>query len=149
MSGSRGPISDPPVLQLLKGGSSKRKPAPPPPQPLRTELPPEPPDFLGPHAVAEWQRLAPELHRLRLLTALDVSVFAIYCSAFGHWRPAQEVLAHAGGKDRVAWMRIAKSWGDVMLQTAALFGLTPVARARLAGHFGDDIPPSPLDGLLA
>ena len=41
-------------------------------------------------------RLAPELHRPRLLTTLDTIALEIYCQAVARWRVAERQLAEAG-----------------------------------------------------
>jgi P27 family predicted phage terminase small subunit len=55
--------------------------------------PSEPPDFLSAYARDEWRRVAPELHRLGLVTTLDVALLAVYCTAYARWRTAEELLA--------------------------------------------------------
>jgi phage terminase small subunit len=42
---------------------------------------------------------APELHRLGLLTVVDVVSFAAYCYAYGQWRLAAEALARMAYRD--------------------------------------------------
>jgi len=64
-----------PHLRLLKGNPGKR-PARKPPEPARTEQCLEPPEHLTGYAREAWLRLAPELHRLNLLTVLDVGPFS-------------------------------------------------------------------------
>jgi phage terminase small subunit len=65
----------------LRGNPGKRA-LRPEPEPARGSECPEPPSFLPPDAVAEWHRIAPELHRIKLLTVVDVGLMAAYCSAF-------------------------------------------------------------------
>ncbi len=108
--------------------------------------------------------MAPELHRLRLLTRVDVASLAAYCYAYGQWRLAAEALARMADRDeamhgllikgtdgnarRNPLVKIAADAADDMLRFAGEFGLTPVARTRLAaGGFGPS-PPSKFDGLL-
>jgi phage terminase small subunit len=70
-----GPPPEHPHLRLLKGNSSKR-PARMPPEPARAEGCPPPPKHLNGYAREVWLELAPELHRLNLLTVLDVGPFS-------------------------------------------------------------------------
>ena len=51
------------------------------------------PSFLAPYAVEEWERTAPELHRLHMLTIVDVMPLAAYFQAYARWRVAEEALA--------------------------------------------------------
>src|SRR5262245_11401018 len=90
----RGPPPQPNVTRLLRGNPSKR-PIRSEPKPEIPQSPPAPPVFLVGHARDEWHRVAPELHRLRLLTALDVAPLAAYCVSYGRWRTAEEFLNKA------------------------------------------------------
>ena len=68
-----------------------REPTPP--------IPPAPPGFLMPAAKDEWWRVAPQLHVLGLLTAIDVMVLAAYCQACGRWQQAEDALAAMAERD--------------------------------------------------
>ena len=125
---------------------------------------PEPPAFITGYAADEWWKTAPELHRLGLLTRIDVPALAAYCHAFGQWRMAAEALARMQAGDPLMSAQIVKSkYGDAIanplisvtrkhagdvVRFAAEFGLTPVARTRLAA--GGSGPPMPgkFDGLF-
>ena len=54
---------------------------------------PEPPAFITGYAADEWWTVAVELHRLRLLSKVDMPALAAYCHAYGQWRMAAEALA--------------------------------------------------------
>ena len=71
-----------------------REPTPPIPP-----APPAPPGFLMPAAKDEWWRVAPQLHVLGLLTAIDVMVLAAYCQACGRWQQAEDALAAMAERD--------------------------------------------------
>lgn len=86
-----GPTPEHPHLRLLKGNPGKR-PARSPPEPARNEQCPEPPRYLNDYAREEWQLIAPELYRLNLLTVIDVSPLAAYCSAAAQLRQPEEVI---------------------------------------------------------
>ena len=64
-----------PHLRLLKGNPGKRR-VRVPPEPARSDACPSPPEYLTGYAREAWLRLAPELHRLNLLTVLDVGPFS-------------------------------------------------------------------------
>jgi P27 family predicted phage terminase small subunit len=89
---------------------------------------------------------------------------AAYCHAFGQWRMAAESLAKMQANDPIMnGMIIKTKYGDAamnplvsivrkhagdVIRYAAEFGLTPVARTRVAaGGFGSATP-SKFDGLL-
>jgi P27 family predicted phage terminase small subunit len=127
---------------------------------------PEPPPFLNTYAQDEWWMVAPPLHRLGLLTVVDVASLAAYCQAYGHWRTAEEALARMADRDehmhglpiktvdgnarRNPLVKIASDAAEDMLRFANEFGLTPVARERLAaGGYAQPAPPSKFEGLLA
>jgi P27 family predicted phage terminase small subunit len=159
-------MPNPPVpfpLKVLRGNPGKR-PMRPEPQPEIAADVPEPPAFITGYAADEWHRTAPELHRLGLLTRIDVPALAAYCHAFGQWRMAAESLAKMQANDPMMnGMIIKTKYGDAamnplvsiarkhasdVIRYAAEFGLTPIARTRLAsGGFGPS-PPSKFDGLL-
>jgi P27 family predicted phage terminase small subunit len=90
-----GPPPEHPHLRLLKGNPGKR-PARKPVEPARTEQCPEPPEHLTGHAREAWIHLAPELHKLNLLTILDIGPFSAYCCAYAHWQEAEEALQRSG-----------------------------------------------------
>jgi P27 family predicted phage terminase small subunit len=105
------------------------------------------------------------LHRIKLLTVVDVGLMAAYCSAFARWKAAEEALAReaeadpdsagltvpdAHGTPRLnPLVRIARNAAQLMLHCASQLGCTPTARARLAAGIGGQPPgPSKFDGLI-
>jgi P27 family predicted phage terminase small subunit len=116
--------------------------------------PPEAPEYLTGYGSDEWHRIAGELHRLRLLTILDVHVLGAYCESYRVWRTAAEVLSAMAARDPVTAGLLVKSQSGTamqnplfltmrqaandMLRFAGELGCTPIARARLAaGPFGE------------
>jgi P27 family predicted phage terminase small subunit len=111
------------------------------------DTPPGPPDcpeplpFLSACAAEEWWRLAPELTKNGMLTALDFGPFAAYCEAYSTWRSATEAMAALAARDPLTHgllvkngegalvvnplVEIARAAGDAMLLAAHEFGLTP------------------------
>src|SRR5262245_29725022 len=154
-----GPPPTPSVIKLLRGNPGKRA-IRSEPKPEIPQTPPEAPAFLAGHARDEWKRVAPELHRLRLLTSIDVAPLAAYCAAYGRWRTAEELLnevrdeLHAGllvaGSSRAVpnpLVKISRDAAEAMVRFAGEFGMTPVARSRISAGVGYE-PPSKFDGLL-
>jgi P27 family predicted phage terminase small subunit len=129
-----GPPPTPAGLKLLRGNPGKR-PIRPEPQPEQPPTPLEPPDFLSAYARDEWRRVAPELHRLGLLTTLDVAILAAYCSAYARWRTTEELLAgmDANGRPK-ALIRIATQAARDMARCGREFGMSPAMRARVAAY---------------
>src|SRR6266478_3776145 len=149
------PPPQPTRLRLLRGNPSKRA-FRPEPQPERPAEPPEPPPFLAGYACDEWHRVAGELHRLKLLTILDISSLAAYCTAYARWRTAAEALAKMERLNPVAGLMIKRAQNPLvriagraaadMVKCASQFGFTPVARSRIAaGPFNQ--PPGKFDDL--
>jgi phage terminase small subunit len=71
----------------------------PKPQPEIAADVPEPPPFITGYAADEWWTTAPELHRLGLLTRIDVPSLAAYCQPSGsgawrlkHWRRCRRTI---------------------------------------------------------
>ena len=81
------------------------------------------------------------MHRLGLLTVLDVGPFAAYCSALAHWRVAEEaierldsmVITTKTGERVHPLIRIASQAANDALKFGAHFGLSPISRLRLSG----------------
>src|SRR5262245_25295273 len=91
----RGRKPMPAHLKVLRGNPGHQRIRPEPKPSLLLE-PPAPPAYLAGYAADEWRRIAPELHWLGLLTALDIAPFAAYCQAFAKWRHASEALEATG-----------------------------------------------------
>ena len=158
-----GPPPTPTHLKLLRGNPGKQK-LRPEPQPLIPKTCPEPPPHVTGYAADEWWETAPELHRLGLLTRVDVPALAAYCHAFGQWRMAAETLAKMAANDPVTGGQIIKTkYGDAVqnplvsitrkhaadvVRYAGEFGLTALARSRLAASINAPTPPGKFDGLL-
>lgn len=166
--GKRGPPPMPTHLKLLRGNPGKQAINRDEPQPLITEELPEPPTFLAPHAQEEWRRMVGELHRMKLLTIVDIHPLAAYCQSYARWRAAEEALARLAERDPVnAGLIIKTTNGNAienplvtmahraardMCRYAGEFGFTPAARSRIAvSDSADRIAPtaSKFAGLLA
>jgi P27 family predicted phage terminase small subunit len=112
-----------------------------------TERVPEAPESLKGYGREEWCRIAPELHRLGLLTVIDLQTLATYCHAYCRWRTAEETLTKAAENDPVnhglvitkpsgntvlnPLVTAAEKAAGVMLRHAIELGFTPAARSRL------------------
>lgn len=140
--GRRGPPPKPTALKILRGNPGKRR--------LNTNEPqPEvglggPPEWLLPAAVEEWNRVAPELVKLKVATLIDESALAAYCQAFAHYLAAEEAIAREGmtitlygesGNERAVqpspYIAISLKMQEKMRQFGGQFGLMPAARSAL------------------
>lgn len=124
---------------------------------------PEPPEHLCSDGKAEWARVAIELHQSGILTALDRSVLAAYCQAYGRWISAERILhglADLGGASAALisktqncnliqnpLVEIANKAMADMVRYAAEFGMTPIARARVSAT-PDDLKNDPASRFL-
>jgi P27 family predicted phage terminase small subunit len=128
----------PTALKLVARNPGKRPLPKNEPMP-RIESPPRPKHLSG-EAAMEWDRLAPALVRLRLLSRLDRAAFAAYCAAWGRHVEAEEQIAKAsavtssrlGSSVVNPWATISRQAADQMCKFLSEFGLSPAARARLA-----------------
>src|SRR5262249_36188448 len=140
----------PSYLKLLRGNPGKRAIRPEPEPSVPPSLP-SPPDFLSDEAREEWRRIGPELFRLKLLTVLDIAPLAAYCQSSSHWVTAERLLRQAAAEDPATrgltsegtrgpvvnpLVRVAARAADDMLRYASEFGMTPVARTRIAAGIG-------------
>ena len=107
-----------------------------------------PPRILSGEARKEWNRLARELERLRMMTVVDLGALATYCSAWGRFLEADAAIAKegavvtdkAGIRRRNPWVLIQQSSIQAMLPLWSRFGMTPGDRPRLGKAAGGDAP---------
>lgn len=105
---------------------------------------PECPEHLGEAARTEWFRVTGELHALGLLTRLDRSALAAYCSAYAMWVRAEKDIERAAtarpknakeAKKNYATMCLAlglrKNALKEMKTFLVEFGMTPASRSRI------------------
>src|SRR6516165_3965602 len=158
-----GPPPTSSYLKLLKGNPGRR-PIKAQPEPEISPEVPAPPEFLTPTAKDEWWRLAGELHRLKLLTPLDTSVFAVYCQSYSDWIEAERTLARAAEADPETGglivkgshdqpmanplVRVAAAAAGRMMDVATQLGLTPLARSRMSTGIYQPPTGGKFDGLL-
>lgn len=155
-----GPAPKPTALRVLEGNRGKHKLNRAEPLPANFPEPPPPPPGLSSEARDEWARQAPQLHRLGLLTVIDLPAFAAYCVAFARWQTAEQALADMAKRDpTTSALMIRTSKGTLiqnplvgtarraaidMVRYAAEFGMTPAARSRIQAGTGTPIASEPL-----
>jgi P27 family predicted phage terminase small subunit len=144
-------------LKMLRGNPGQYRLNPSEPQPLLFSSVPEAPVFLSGHALEEWHRIVPELHRMKLVTLVDINSLAAYCLAYERWRTAEELakvrglmVQTRGGPFRVnPLVGLAERAAAQMVRYASEFGLTPASRSRITAGIGEPRKPTKFDGLLA
>lgn len=96
----------------------------------------EPPRELSGRARAEWDRMAPELDRLGLLTQMDLTAFAAYCDSVATLEGAMARIKKQGryleGK-RAPWVIDSERAKAEILRFSQRFGFTPSDRAGMGG----------------
>ena len=149
-------------LKLLEGNPGKRPLNENEPQFTSENV--QCPDWLLDDAKIEWDRLAPTLTTLRILTEADIAGFAGYCQSYAKWKNAELFLKEHGTTYRIPKrnkegkivsvyiapypeVAIARSCLEQVRQFCAEFGLTPSSRGRmqLPGQSEDD----PMEKLLS
>lgn len=128
----------PTALRTLSGNAGHRKINKNEPKPTSIA---ECPAWIVGTAKAEWDRVAPELEALGLLSGIDVAALAGYCSSFARWREAEDHLEVHGlttvsSKSGFAivspFVAISNSAKESMRKFAIEFGGTPSARSKVS-----------------
>jgi P27 family predicted phage terminase small subunit len=146
--GRRGPTPQPTHLKLLRGNPGHRPLNRNEPLPALPPEPPEAPVELTGYARLEWDRVIPELYRLRIVTNGDIRALAAYCEAYRRWRTAVETLAEmeardptmrgqivktqSGGAAPNPILQIADKAARDLVRFASEFGLSALARSRIS-----------------
>jgi len=150
-NGNSGRPGKPPALHVLQGNRSKKNfdelieeikaPAVP-------VVAPPMPSVLSDDAVAEWERLVPDLIALGLVSTLDQMALASYCQAYADWLRYQRLIAKRNAESAdelggdVQTFKTGAQQMHVLRQLAndaekranaagAQFGFSPMARRNL------------------
>ena len=162
--GKRGPAPKPTALKVIEGNPGKQRiedtgePMPPVP-----EMIPKPPKRLMREAKREWNRLAPVLVRLGVLTEVDLSAFAELCQNYAYYREADKEIMTQGEKGALLMQQtpsgyiqqhpiisLRRQYYETWRKGLADFGLTPSSRARIVtGNGGSAEPKSEMERLLS
>lgn len=149
MARTPGPKPKPAELRLASNNAGKR---PIEGATVALDVAVEIPDIVtaNPDALAEWQRLAPELTAKRVLTGADVATFANYCIAYARWVKAEENVLEFGEIVKAPrtgvpmhnpWLTVSNKASADMLKFGTELGLTPSSRVRLGGKKLPPVPP--------
>jgi len=136
----RGTKKKDPEAQKLAGNPGHRAAMRPAPTSDPAELP-TPPEYLDKLARAEWDRLAPLLHRQGTLTRADRGPFAAYCAAYAHAEAAEKafqaggshlmVPTGAGNMKKNPLLTVIAEAQIQMRRIEGEFGMSPVSRYRM------------------
>jgi P27 family predicted phage terminase small subunit len=118
------------------------------PRPDALERVPPPEKHLHDRAKAVWRRITPELVRMRLISKIDSSSLAGYCSAVATYEEADERLKKEpwttttarGGSRPNPLFKIRADALQQINKFAAEFGLTPSTRSRVKGASSPNQP---------
>lgn len=141
----KNPPRKPTALRALEGGRSHslRKPVfvdEPKPRPAM----PRCPAHLDAQARQTWNKLAPTLARLNLLTEIDGAAFAVLCQLqarlvyLARTLKQREHKSLLDGDRPSAYVMMERQYYQLFRQFAAEFGLTPRGRVGLAVGGKDD-----------
>ena len=142
----RGRKPKPTALKELEGnrGKGRRPSNKKEPKPEKACL--QCPDWLLPEAQEEWNRLAPALDAMGVLTEADIRAFEGYCQAYARWREAEDFITQHGSifqtksgyVQQVPQVSIAMQNLKIMQSFCSEFGLTPASRSRIAVNANAD-----------
>lgn len=103
---------------------------------------PKVPEHLKTDAIAskEWERLAPMLARIKVLTPLDIQLFEMYCKSYSRYRTAEaemDKLKTVYFKTKSDYIQqlpqysVSTTSSKICREIMAEFGMTPSSRARM------------------
>ena len=131
----------PTKIHILEGGRKKtHRPLPKnEPKPDVPNKLPNAPKTLDAVGKKEWRRVGRELHKLGVLTELDLTAFEAYCATYSTWQEATERIQKTGvlikapsGYPIVSpYVSIANKAMIEMRKWLVEFGMTPSSRARV------------------
>jgi P27 family predicted phage terminase small subunit len=144
----RGRPRKPTPLKILHSTYRKDRANPREPQPdAPKEL--DPPEWLDEYARQCWTAHISQLIKTRILTALDVFLFAAVCERYSTYRRAAEELkkglthySESNGNCSKPEASIAKAAYDSFKQGLEQFGCTPASRSKVSASRNDDDPVS-------
>ena len=99
-----------------------------------------PPDNLGELAKQKWQELVSDLDAMSLLQNADRDMMMLYCDAWQRWHELKKIVeregaiyeTQSGNMIMSPAFSVMNRCAETMYKLAGDFGLTPVARTRIA-----------------
>jgi len=143
----RGTKPTPTVLKFIRGNPRKEnlaaKVATEPQPPTSLNVPKLPRDLYGDdEAKKEWNRVAPLLHSLGLLTDLDLGALMKYCKVHSQWMRIQKelvdgedgfvIITSTGRITPNPLIAISVQLSKEMRQYMVDFGMNPSSRSRIS-----------------
>lgn len=132
----RGRKPKPTALKALEGNPGKRPLSNAEPKPSPT-MPPRP-KGLSAGARSAWDRLAPEMHRIGILSALDADQLEAYARLYAHvaecWKQAKRdgpVVMLSGKPVTNPYITTALQAETHLHKIRSEMGLSPVSRSRI------------------
>jgi P27 family predicted phage terminase small subunit len=96
------------------------------------------PEWLSDLAAEEWNRVAPHLVAMRVVTEADLTALCVYCEAVARWRRLAELVARSapviqrdGGVVKNPLYSQVRDAATEVRVWAREFGLTPSARSGI------------------
>lgn len=148
---TRGRKPKPTAVKKRAGNPGKRKLGKKTePKPKVAALP-EPPEHLAELGKQCWEYYAEHLHKLGLLSTIDLFAFEGFCFNYGRYVEAELAIEEEGAVletfstwKKNPWVDIGRAARNDCLKFATEFGLTPSSRTRI-----DVVPPKPEDRELS
>ncbi len=136
----------PTAIKELEGNPGKRALNKSEPKPNRLTRAPVCPQFLKGLARTQWNKMAPQLARLGVLTNIDLDALARYCTLYQRWRDAEREVARLGVIIRTTngnlvqnpHLNVANRCNEQLNSLAAEFGLTPSSRSKVHAEPPDE-----------
>lgn len=140
--GLRGPKPEPAAVKIAKGNPGNRPIGVDPQITADQGVPVTPPAWLKKSGLAIWERLAPRLTAMKLLSQVDAEAFGRYCRNFARWQKMQLILdkedefyesesAHGKLKRVHPAFLVSDRLERQLLASEDRFGLNPAERQRL------------------
>ena len=137
--GKRGPKPTPTAIKKRRGTYRKDRAAPNEPTP-EVKVP-GCPSILDPEAKREWRRVTKLLAKYGVVSELDRSALAVYCSLWARYWEWEKVARGPDATEAKKALSHVEKLGSLLKQYLAMFGLTPADRSRVSGK-----PPKESDG---
>lgn len=133
--GKRGPEPKPTALRVLHGDRKDRINDA---EPVAPEVEVRPPEELSDEAREIWDRLAPSLIAVGVLTVWDIDAFQITCEALARYKAATKLVNNSAllvqgttGLMKNPALVVQREAEDSFQRYGARFGLTPSDRSQL------------------